>query len=129
VSAVLEAALTGKAVSTMHEGERLYDITLVWPAGQRSSAVAILDLPVDVSNDQVVPGNGPVPNAPRLRLRDLVTSVGERPGAVAIYRDQGKRVLPVRFCVHGRPLAAVRAEAAPKIAPLLHAPYRVEWGD
>jgi cobalt-zinc-cadmium resistance protein CzcA len=52
-----------------------------------------------------------------------------RPGIAVIYREQGKRLLPVRFSVRGRPLADVRAEAATKIAPLLKAPYRIEWSD
>jgi Cu/Ag efflux pump CusA len=154
VSAVLQAALAGKAVSAMQEGERVFDITVRWPQSSRGGADAILDLPVDVGNNQVVPGTGPaaapvggqpgpgnpLANTPRLRLRDLVSPVGKdgepdpgkdfvRPGAAAIYRDQGRRVLPVRFGVRGRSVAEVRAEAAKKIAPLLQAPYRIEWGD
>jgi heavy metal efflux system protein len=75
-----------------------------------------------------------------LRLGDLVAVVGkdEAPGlndalprsaAAAIYRENGQRLLPVRFSVNGRPLADARAEAAKQIAPLLHAPYRIEWSD
>jgi Cu/Ag efflux pump CusA len=155
VSAVLQAALAGKAVSTMQEGERIFDITVRWPQGRRDSETSVLDLPVDITNNQVVPGTGlappapvsgppgagnPIANTPRLRLRDLVSPVGKdgepdpgkdfvRPGAAAIYHAEGKRVLPVRFSVQGRRLADVRAEATQKIAPLLQAPYRIEWGD
>jgi Cu/Ag efflux pump CusA len=149
VNNVVQTALTGKVISTMIEGEKRFDITVRWPRLPGGDTAAILDLPVDVSNNQVVPGPGqvrldpagnPVAATPRLRLRDLVTPVGKdgepdpgkdfvRAGAVAIYRDRGTRVLPVRFRLRGRRLADVRAEAAPKLAPLLPAPYRVEWGD
>jgi cobalt-zinc-cadmium resistance protein CzcA len=52
-----------------------------------------------------------------------------RIGAAAIYREDGKRLLPVRFSVSGRPIVDARTEAAKKIAPLLKAPYRIEWSD
>jgi Cu/Ag efflux pump CusA len=157
VSAVLQTALTGKAISTMREGERTFDITVRWPQERRGSETSILDIPVDVTNNQVIlrtgPGVNPSPqvgslvdtpnpiaSTPRLRLRDLVTPVGKdgepdpnkdfaRPGTAAIYRDQGRRLIPVRFGVRGRSRADVRDEAAKKIAPLMQAPYRIEWGD
>jgi Cu/Ag efflux pump CusA len=143
VSAVLQAALGGKAVSQMVEGEKTFDIVVRWPQQMRGSEAAILDLPIDVTNNQVDPASppdGPIKVAPRLRLRDLISPVGKggeseprgdfvRPGIAVIYREQGKRLLPVRFSVRGRPLADVQAEAATKIAPLLKAPYRIEWSD
>ena len=39
---------------TMIEGEKMFDITLRWPEGLRSSETSILDIPVDVVNNQVV---------------------------------------------------------------------------
>jgi Cu/Ag efflux pump CusA len=77
---------------------------------------------------------------PRLRLRDLVSPVDQygrphpkgefaRPGAAVIYRRDGKRLLPIRFSVAGRPLGDVQAEAASRIAPLLRAPYQIEWSE
>jgi cobalt-zinc-cadmium resistance protein CzcA len=75
---------------------------------------------------------------PRRRLRDLVTPVGEdgtpnpngqfvRPGASTIYREQGQRLIAVKFGVRGRDLAGAVAEAQEKVAPLLQPPYRAEW--
>src|SRR5262249_32521154 len=77
-------------------------------------------------------------NAPRRRLRDLVTPVNERgqldpngqfvrPGASTIYREQGNRLIAVKFSVRGRDLAGAVAEAQKKTADLFHAPYRAEW--
>ncbi len=139
VSAVLQPALGGNTVSQMVEGEKTFNITVRWPKRLRDSETAILDLPIDITNNKVDVG-GPLKNTPRLRLRDLVSPVGKdgepdpkgaflRSGAAAIYRENGRRLLPVRFSVRGRPLADARAEAAKKLAPLLKAPYCIEWSD
>ena len=75
---------------------------------------------------------------PRLRLRDLVTPVGAdgtpdpqgqfvRPGAASIWRENGRRLIAVRFSIRGRDEADVLAEAREKLAPLFQAPYRAEW--
>jgi heavy metal efflux system protein len=79
-----------------------------------------------------------IANAPRRRLRDLVTPLSEqgfpdingqfiRPGASTIYREQGNRLIPVKFSVRGRDLAGAVAEAQAKTADLFHPPYRAEW--
>jgi Cu/Ag efflux pump CusA len=139
VSLVLQTALRGRSLSAMVEGEKSFDITVRWPKRLRESETAILDLSFDIANNKV-DATEPLKNTPRIRLRDLVSPVGKdgkpdpkgeflRSGAAAIYRENGNRLLPVRFSVSGRPLADVRAEAAKKIAPLLKAPYRIEWSD
>jgi cobalt-zinc-cadmium resistance protein CzcA len=82
----------------------------------------------------------PVVNSttPVRRLRDLVTPLpgpgrpgaGEnftRPGASMIYREQGRRMVAVKFEVRGRDLAGTVAEAQEKTEALFHAPYRAEW--
>jgi len=82
--------------------------------------------------------SNPISNTPRLRLRDLVSPVDEdgnidaggqfvRPGAYAIYREQGKRVMAVKFSVRNRDLGSVVAEAEPRIQELIQPPYRAVW--
>jgi cobalt-zinc-cadmium resistance protein CzcA len=77
-------------------------------------------------------------NAPRRRLRDLVTPLNEqgqpdpeghflRPGASTIYREQDNRLIAIKFSVRGRDLGGAVAEAQQKMANLFEAPYRVEW--
>jgi cobalt-zinc-cadmium resistance protein CzcA len=77
-------------------------------------------------------------NAPRRRLRDLVTPVDElgrpdpngsfiRPGASTIYREQGNRLIAVKFSVRGRDLAGAVAEAQEQTKELLPPAYRAEW--
>jgi cobalt-zinc-cadmium resistance protein CzcA len=164
VNNVVTSALGARPLSSMVEGEKLFDIAVRWPHGLRSSEAAILDIPVDVSNNTVVQSQGPgmVPSAfgtgivlpstkgslattdnpisstPRLRLRDLVSPVGEdgapdpggqfeRAGASDIYREQGKRMIAIKFSVRGRDLAGAVAEAREKTASFFEAPYRAVW--
>ena len=76
--------------------------------------------------------------SPRRRLRELVTPAGAdlegsgqpsfvRPGATTIFREQGSRVVAVKFSVRGRDLAGAVAEAQRRVAPLIHPPYRSDW--
>ncbi|HZT83338.1 MAG TPA: efflux RND transporter permease subunit [Gemmataceae bacterium] len=80
----------------------------------------------------------PLSLAPRRRLADLVSPVGPdgrpdpngqfvRPGASTIYREQGKRLIALKFSVRGRDLAGAVAEAQEKTADLFDGPYRAEW--
>jgi cobalt-zinc-cadmium resistance protein CzcA len=164
VNNVVTSALGGKALSSMVEGEKLFDISVRWPKRLRSSESDILDIPVDIANNTVVQNQGPgivpsaighgtatpsnvgalantgniISNTPRLRLRDLVTPVGEdgapdsdgnftRPGASMIYREQGKRLIAIKFSVRGRDLAGAVAEAQEKSKDIFNAPYRAVW--
>jgi cobalt-zinc-cadmium resistance protein CzcA len=167
VNTVVQSALGGKAFSTMIEGEKLFDIALRWPKWRRNNETSILDIPVDVTNNQVIPGAAPgslsplgtetpapsvtgspintanpLSSSPRVRLRDLVTPVGEeggpdpqgqfvRPGASTIYREQGKRFIAVKFSVRNRDLASAVAEAKDKTRDIFQQErfraYQTEW--
>jgi cobalt-zinc-cadmium resistance protein CzcA len=101
------------------------------PTGSGQAPPATTGSPVNTAN--------PLTNVPRRTLRDLVTPVGkngapdpngsfERSGASTIYREQGKRVIAVKFNVRGRDLAGAVAEAKEKSAHLFQSPYRAQWG-
>ncbi len=75
---------------------------------------------------------------PRRRLRDLVTPVDAdgypdpegsfvQPGAAVISREQGRRLIAVKFSVRDRDLAGTVAEAQATTGPLLKAPYESTW--
>jgi RNA polymerase sigma factor (sigma-70 family) len=164
VNKFIAAALGGQGPSHMAEGEKLFDVVIRWPKGPRTNETSILDIPVDVVNNQVVPASGPganpppagsgqpppsksgsltgtanpITSTPRRTLRDFVTPLGEdgkpdprggfeRPGASSIWRENGKRLIAVRFSIRGRGEADVLAEAREKLAPLFPAPYQAEW--
>ena len=76
---------------------------------------------------------------PRRRLRDLVTPLGPdgrldehgsflQRGASDIYREQGERLIVVKFDIHDRDLAGAVAEAKQATKDLVHAPCRLSWG-
>jgi Cu/Ag efflux pump CusA len=148
VNQVIEAALANKATTTMIEGERAFSVVVRWP-GRLRGETDILDLPVDVPGpapDIRLPGPAPggvqpnpiVQAQPRLRLRDLVSPLGKegepdptgeflRTGAASIYREQGRRLIAIRFSIAGREPAAVEADFRRETADLFEAPYRAEW--
>ncbi len=80
----------------------------------------------------------PLSDTPRLRLRDVVSPVGEdgaidpnghfeKPGAAVIYREQGKRLIAVKFSVRDRDLASAVDEARASTKHLFMPPYHAVW--
>jgi cobalt-zinc-cadmium resistance protein CzcA len=171
VQSTIQAAVGGRATTQMTEGGMTYDITVRYPDRLRNNVQAILDIPVDISNNQVTPRGSPSPNqtpvagsstgpssvgaslpmpavtgsifnapsipnqVPQRRLGDLVSPYAQtgspgqfiRPGASTIYREQGQRLIAIKFGVSGRDLAGTVEEAKSKVEPLIHLPYRAEW--
>jgi heavy metal efflux system protein len=79
-----------------------------------------------------------ISGTPRRLLRDLVAPLDDegrpapggafiRPGASTISREQGNRLIAVKFSVRGRDLAGAVADAQKETADLIEAPYRTEW--
>jgi cobalt-zinc-cadmium resistance protein CzcA len=163
VQDALATAVGGKPFTQMVEGERNFDVILRWPAELRSDQDAILKIPIEVPNNNVlstsVPGLGSTsltgaaigPSAlgvsaslppitgsarnaamndlsrtPRRRLKDFVSAVIE-PGASDIYREQGNRLIAIKFDVRGRDLAGAVAEAKKSTEKLFRPPYRAVW--
>ncbi|HEV3440181.1 MAG TPA: efflux RND transporter permease subunit, partial [Gemmata sp.] len=229
VNNVVSSALGAKAMTSMVEGEKLFDIAIRWPYRLRNNETSVLDIPVDIVNNQVFlpQGSNPVPSSsgiglappnvtgsnastpnpisssPRLRLRDLVSPVDtdgspepkyrvmaqtlafladakvpepvlvklklmkdrgfdtreaflmalsyaldqqeqkqfqdqilnqaatdaqfERAGAAAIFREQSKRLIAIKFSVRGRDLGSVVSDAKERIKEFIKPPYRTEW--
>jgi Cu/Ag efflux pump CusA len=144
VKQVLQCALEGRTISKMMEDDKVFDITLFWPAAMRRDQEAILAIPLEVVNNQgtplpgAAPGDDPIGHRPRLRLRDVISPLGENgapdekgalvsPGFAAIYRENGHRVLLLRVGVRGRAQSAVRTEGERSLAPLLTPGYRLDW--
>jgi cobalt-zinc-cadmium resistance protein CzcA len=77
-------------------------------------------------------------NTPSRHLGDFVTPVSENgkrdpaghfihSGASTIYREQGNRLIAIKFSVRNRDLASAVAEAQEKTKDIIQAPYRAEW--
>jgi cobalt-zinc-cadmium resistance protein CzcA len=116
----------------------LQQTPLTGPATGPSTSGHTLNMPALAGNTQGAAVNN-ITATPRLRLRQLITPLNEagelddkkgtflRSGASTIYREQGKRLIAVKFSVRGRDLAGAVAEAQAKTAHLLKPPYRAEW--
>src|SRR5262249_12062355 len=59
VNNVIDTAVRGKALTQLIEGEKLFDVTLRWPQPRRDDLTSILDIPVDVSNNNLASGSAP----------------------------------------------------------------------
>ena len=59
VENAIKVAVGGQAFTQMIEGEKTFDITLRWPEALRGNEEAILDVPVDVTNNKVTSGTAP----------------------------------------------------------------------
>jgi Cu/Ag efflux pump CusA len=86
----------------------------------------------------LVTTENPITATPWIRLRDVVSPVGpneapdpsgsfERAGASTIYREQGQRMIAIKFSVRDRDLAGAVEEAKEKTNDLLTPPYRAVW--
>jgi cobalt-zinc-cadmium resistance protein CzcA len=82
--------------------------------------------------------SSPISSIPRIRLRDLVSPVDAdlepdpersfvRPGASTIYRENGKRMIALKFSVRDRDLGSAVDEAKDKTKDLFKVPYRAVW--
>jgi cobalt-zinc-cadmium resistance protein CzcA len=114
-----------------------HQVVLATGPGPNPSATGSGAAPPATAGSQTDTSN-PITTTPRLRLRDLVSPVGkdgapdprgrfERAGASTIYREQGNRLIAVKFSVHDRDLGGAVAEAQAKTQDLIRAPYRAEW--
>ncbi len=120
VNNLIATAVGGKAMSTMIEGEKSFDITLRLPPSYRSSESDILNIPLDISNGQVLftpsagsiatEGSSTLPppqvgsqtdtsnnptNISRVTLRDLVSPVGKdgRPDSRASFEKAAASII------------------------------------
>ena len=109
----------------MVEGEKLFDIVLRLPKGQRDDPEVIGRIPVDTTGPDGKPGA-------RIPLRQLVNIEAHKPGAAYIYRENNRRYIPIKFSVKGRDLASTIGEAQakvkdPKYGAQLPPGYDIDW--
>jgi Cu/Ag efflux pump CusA len=120
VREVLEAALAGKGAGEMSDGVGT-GIVVRWPARLRNDDTALLNLPVDAGENV------------RLTLGQLVVSEESnekdvRSGVAVIYRENGKRFLPLRVRARpGKQLADVMQAAQEATRDLLPPGYTAKW--
>jgi cobalt-zinc-cadmium resistance protein CzcA len=95
-------------------------------------------LPPPAVTGSLADTSNPISSTPRIRLGDLVTPMGadsapdssgrfNRAGYSTIYREQGKRLIAIKFSVRGRDLGSTVDEAKVRTSDLFKIPYRAVW--
>ncbi len=117
VQDMIEMAVGGRAVSTVFEGERVFDVTVRYIPEARKDAHVIGDILVATREGGRVP------------LSQLA-HISVANGASIIARRENRRQITVRTNIRGRDQGSFVAEAQKRFAHAVQLPsgYRVDWG-
>ncbi|HXY18664.1 MAG TPA: CusA/CzcA family heavy metal efflux RND transporter [Gemmatimonadales bacterium] len=116
VDAAVQAAVGGQAATQILLGDRRFDFVVRYAPEDRQTPQAIGDILL------------PTPDGRRVPLGQ-VARVELRPGAFMIYRENGKRYIPIKFSVRGRDLASTVQDVQARLRTSVHLPpgYYYEW--
>ncbi|MFY9584149.1 MAG: CusA/CzcA family heavy metal efflux RND transporter [Candidatus Acidiferrales bacterium] len=116
VNAAVQAAIGGQGVTQILEGDRRFDFVVRYRPEFRQNPEAIRNILL------ATPEGGRVPLG-------QVAKVELREGAFMIYRENGRRYIPVKFSVRGRDLAGTVKEVQQRLSRSVRLPegYNYEW--
>jgi len=117
VQRMIEAAIGGKAIGKLYDGDRRFDIVVRYSPEYRASIDAIRNMEV------ASPTGGRIPMSELASIR-LVD------GPTIIQRQDGKRQISVRTNIRGRDQGSFVREAQEKVARKIALPkgYSIMWG-
>jgi len=116
VDAAVQAAIGGLAPTQILEGDRRFDFVIRYQPQFR-------DTPESIRNILL-----PTPDGGNIPLGQ-VADVSLREGAFMIYRENGRRYIPIKFSVRGRDLSGAIRDVQSRLARQVHLPegYHIEW--
>jgi len=116
VNAAVQAAIGGLAATQILEGDRRFDFVIRFQPEFRKTPEAIRNILLSTPDGSRVP-------------LGQVADVSLHEGAFMIYRENGRRYIPVKFSVRGRDLAGTIGEVQQKLAQKVHLAegYHYEW--
>lgn len=116
VDAAVQAAIGGIAATQILQADRRFDFVIRYQKPYRESPEAIRNILL------------PTASGARVPLGE-VANVSLHEGAFMIYREGGRRYIPIKFSVRGRDLSSTVEEAERRIARGIHLPdgYHLEW--
>ena len=116
VNAAVQGAIGGAAATQILEGDRRFDFVVRYKPEFRQDPEAMKNILLAT------------PDGARVPLGQLA-KIGFREGAFMIYRENGRRYIPIKFSVRGRDLAGTIKEAQAKLARSVRLPegYHYEW--
>ena len=118
VNELIEVAISGKAVSQLYQGDRVYDITCKYREDARDTPEKIASLMLTSATGAKIPLS---------QVADIRLSTGES----TITREMNKRHLTVKLNLRGRDLSSFLSEAQKKIEDNVsydHEKYHIKWG-
>jgi cobalt-zinc-cadmium resistance protein CzcA len=116
VQDAVEAAIGGKAITQVLEGEKRYDVVVRYLPQFRDTKEAI-------ENIRIV-----APSGERVSLAQL-TSTRVEDGASEIYREANSRYIAIKYSIRGRDLGSAVEEAMKKVQRQVKLPtgYHIDW--
>ncbi|GAC1357809.1 MAG: CusA/CzcA family heavy metal efflux RND transporter [Acidobacteriaceae bacterium] len=116
INAVIQAAVGGAPVTQVIQGDRRFDLTVRYPDANRSSPDAVKGILVPTADGGRVP-------------LGQIAEVSIRNGSFMIYREDGRRYIPIKFSVRGRDLATTINELQTKLGREMKLPtgYEYTW--
>ena len=116
IDAAVQAAVGGLAATQILQGDRRFDFVIRYQPQFRSSPEEIRNILLPT------PSGGNVPLG-------QVADISLRQGAFMIFRENGRRYIPVKFSVRGRDLAGTIREVEGRLAQKVQLPegYHLEW--
>ena len=116
INAAVQAAIGGAAATQILEGDRRFDLVVRYQAQYRQN-------PEDMKNILLS-----TPDGNRVPLGQ-VADIGFREGAFMVYRENGRRYIPIKFSVRGRDLAGTIQEVQARLdrSVRLAEGYHYEW--
>jgi cobalt-zinc-cadmium resistance protein CzcA len=117
VEAMIEAAVGGKAVGTIYDGTKRYDMVVRFLPESRNSIDVIKKLLVPSATGALIP-------------MEQLADINYKDGQTNIYRIDGKRMVTVRTNVRGRDQGSFVKELNQKITASIHVPkgYNIIYG-
>jgi cobalt-zinc-cadmium resistance protein CzcA len=116
VNATIQAAVGGAAVTQIIEGDRRFDLTVRFPERFRNGPEAIQGILLSTPDGSRIPIG---------QIADVET----RDGAFMVYRENGRRYIPIKFSVRGRDLSTTIQDLQRQLADKVKLPsgYNYTW--
>ncbi len=116
VNSAVQAAIGGIAATQILQGDRRFDFVVRYKPEDRRTPEAIRNILL------------PTPNGSNVPLGQ-VADVSLHEGAFMIYRENGRRYIPVKFSVRGRDLASTIQDVQSRLGQKVQLPegYHLEW--
>jgi heavy metal efflux system protein len=116
INAAVQAAIGGVSATQILEGDRRFDFVVRYKPEYRQNPEAMKNILLHTPDGNRVP-------------LGQVAEIGFREGAFMIYRENGRRYIPIKFGVRGRDLAGAIQEVRSKLVHSVRLPegYHYEW--